>query len=334
MRAHPFLKWAGGKTQLIDTLSEILPRHIRTYHEPFLGGGALFFALAESGRFERAVLNDCNRELVDTYRVVRDFPEDLITVLQRCLEAYRSDPEGAFSAWRDMGTNGSDPVVRAARMICLNRTGFNGLYRVNRAGRFNVAFGKHKNPRICDAPNIYACSLMLDRLASLRQGDFLAACKDAREGDVVFFDPPYVPLTASSNFTSYTADGFTLQDQYRLALLFRELFDKGVAAVLSNSDTPVVRALFAGFELVEVQVNRHISVKGETRGAVGELIVVGRRSKAIALPTIEEMDALLAEAQMPVSATTGPTPDMFEGLPEEDDDFFEGLPDEPAQAAQ
>jgi DNA adenine methylase len=275
--AQPFIKWAGGKRQLLPALSEILPRRMKTYYEPFLGGGAVFFHLAAEGRFERAVLNDWNRELIDCYRVIRDFPDDLI---RKLLDHMSNEWNTAsyFDTIRAQKPEGLDPAERAARMIYLNKTCFNGLYRVNkRNGQFNVPFGRYKNPTLFNEQNLRACSQVLNRLAALHTGDFVNAVETAGEGDVVYFDPPYVPLSVTSNFASYTSDGFSINDHHRLAALFRELFEKGVAIVLSNSDTEIVRALYQGFEMHPVQAKRHINSKADGRGPVGELIIVGRR---------------------------------------------------------
>lgn len=280
-KAHPFIKWAGGKSQLVPTIREVLPPKIRTYHEPFLGGGALFFALAAEKRFERAVLNDWNRELVDTYRVVRDFPEELVDRLRKMEETYGEAPKTMYEAWRNpdphLAELMSGPIHRAGRFIFLNKAGFNGLYRVNKQGVFNVPWGKKLKVRTFDEANIHACAAALNEAVSIRQGDFVQAVEGAREGDVVYFDPPYVPVNATSDFTSYTSDKFGMNDQCRLAALFRQLADRGVAVMLSNSDTPAVRALYAGWEMIEVRMKRHINSKGTGRGAVGELIVVSRR---------------------------------------------------------
>lgn len=271
--ARPFLKWAGGKTQLIPTLLEILPARNAIYFEPFIGGGAVFFALvAQGGRFQRAVLNDWNKELADCYRAIRDFPDEVIEQLK--LLPYSKK---VFLELRAKMPQDFSPCRRAARMIYLNKTGFNGLYRVNKAGGFNVPFGKFKSPpKILDEDNIHACAKVLNRRVSLFDGDFVPAVETAQSGDAVYFDPPYVPVNTTANFTSYTSDGFTIDDQHRLAASFRQLVGKGVAVVASNSDTDVVRELYKGFEIREIQARRSINSKGDKRGSVGELIIVGR----------------------------------------------------------
>ncbi len=280
VKAHPFVKWVGGKTQLIPYLREILPSKIQTYYEPFIGGGAVFYALGDEGRFKRAVLNDWNADLVNTYRVVRDFPEELMAFLTSLETMYKESPKAIYAMWRNPESSDLtplEPVQLAGRFIFLNKAGFNGLYRVNLKGKFNVPWGQKLEVRTHDPENIRACSALLDRVASIRQGDFLDACSDAQPGDCVYFDPPYVPLNATSDFTSYTANRFGMVDQQRLAELFTQLAERGVTVLLSNSDTPVVRALYAGWELHEVKMKRNVNSNGAGRGAVGELIVVGRR---------------------------------------------------------
>jgi DNA adenine methylase len=269
--AAPFLKWAGGKKQLADHIIKILPRGIHTYYEPFVGGGAIFFALAAAGRFHRAVLNDSNQELMDTYRVIRDFPEELIAKLG----TLKID-KAVFEEFRRKLPGEYDPITRAARMIYLNRTCFNGLHRVNKAGRFNVPWGRYKNPRILHPDNLRACGKVLNRFASLHSQDFATVTDEAGPYDAVYLDPPYIPVSATSSFSSYTADGFTLDDQHRLAALFRQLASRGVAVVASNSDTETARRLYEGFEVHRVMAKRAINSKGDKRGPVSELIIVSR----------------------------------------------------------
>lgn len=268
--ARPFLKWAGGKRQLVQEITDrFRSANLGTYYEPFVGGGAVFFTLADQGRIQRAVLNDWNGELVDCYRTVRDFPDDLVAQLQR-LEISKE----IFLQLRDVLPEELPPCRRAARTIYLNKTCFNGLFRVNKKGKFNVPWGKYKNPKTLDEPNLRACSEVLNRLAALHNVDFADVVAPAQAGDAVYFDPPYVPLNPTSNFTSYTRDGFTLHDQERLAACFRELVEKGVNVIASNSNTDVVRSLYKGYQLVEVQARRAINSKGDGRGKIAELLIV------------------------------------------------------------
>jgi DNA adenine methylase len=274
IQAKPFLKWAGGKTQLIPQLEALLPRSIETYYEPFIGGGAFFFHLANKNRFQGAVINDWNPELVNAYRVVRDFTSELIEQLG-CFEINKE----AFLELRATDTNALSPVRRAARTIYLNKTAFNGLYRLNKKGQFNVPWGKYDNPKVLNVEVLEACAQALHKFAVLDNLDFSETVKNAKEGDVVYFDPPYVPLNATSNFLGYTSEGFGLRDQQRLATCFRELADKGVAVIASNADAPLVHELYQGFERHLVQARRNINSKGGKRGPINEVIIVGRSDR-------------------------------------------------------
>ncbi len=265
--ARPFLKWAGGKTQLLPILLEVLPR-AETYYEPFLGGGAVFFALANQDRFRQAILNDFNLELVTAYKGVRDAVDTVMDLLRE-MPFDRTFYEGVRLQHPD------GLAERAARIIYLNKTCYNGLYRVNQQGEFNAPFGDFgsRSPKILDAPNLRDCSEVLRYRGALYQGDFVDAVAGAREGDVVYFDPPYVPLNTTSSFTSYTRSGFTFDDQQRLMILFRELQSRGVRAILSNSDTEAIRTLYADFDLHTVPVRRPINSLGSARGFVQEVLV-------------------------------------------------------------
>lgn len=271
IKAKPFLKWAGGKSRLVGTLSDLLPDEIETYYEPFLGGGALFFHLAQQGRFRRAVLNDFNPELVNCYTVIRDEVDDLV----RRLGALTVNRE-AFYSIRALDPDSLPPVDRAARTIYLNKTGFNGLYRQNKQGAFNVPWGDYANPKVVDEPNLRLCSALLESV-SLRLGDFDQAIQDAERGDAVYFDPPYVPLSATSNFKSYTKEGFTFDDQKRLSETFRELSERNVFVLESNSDTATVHNLYEIFEKEVVRMRRNINSKANSRGPVNELVIMSQR---------------------------------------------------------
>ena len=264
-RPRPFVKWAGGKRQLLEQLRPLLPTRFGRYFEPFAGGAALFFAL---GRKD-AVLADMNAELIDVYLAVRDEVDAVIEALR----GYRYGEAHYYRA-READPGKLTLPQRAARTIYLNRTGYNGLYRVNRAGKFNVPMGRHTNPMLCDADNLHACSRAL-RGTDIRVADFEAVASRAKAGDLVYFDPPYVPVSGTADFTSYVAGGFGAEQQRRLAALFARLAARGVHAVLSNSDTPAVRELYAGFRIEKVLAARFINSRGSRRGKVGEVVVVG-----------------------------------------------------------
>jgi DNA adenine methylase len=264
----PFLKWVGGKGQLLGRLLEIFPTQVNTYNEPFFGGGAVFWALAKKGFFQRAVINDVNQDLMDTVRIVRDFPEDLIGQLSKL----PYDKE-VFEQLRAADISKFSPVRRAARVIYLNKTGFNGLYRVNQKGQFNVSFGKYTNPSIYKETTLLSDSLALEKFVWIQSVDFETSCSEAQPGDLVYLDPPYVPLSETSNFTSFTKGGFGLKEQTRLADLFRTLSDRGVTVVASNSNTGTVRELYKGAYFHEVDAKRNVNSKGDKRGPVKELII-------------------------------------------------------------
>jgi DNA adenine methylase len=261
---RPFLKWAGGKRQLLPELTRHVPGGFNRYFEPFLGGGALFFQL----RPRKAVLADSNERLIRTYMGVRDDVDEVI----RRLKEYPHNPT-FFYSFRERDVDAGSDAEVASWFIYLNRTGFNGLYRVNRANRFNVPFGRYENPTICDVPTLRACSAALSN-ADLLFDDFAKATRKAETGDFVYFDPPYVPLSATSSFTSYTSNGFGPAEQERLRNVARDLKARGVSVLLSNSSVPFVRDLYAdGFEVLEVSATRLVNSKASGRGAIAELVI-------------------------------------------------------------
>ncbi len=261
---RPFIKWAGGKRQLLPELLRYLPQQFSRYYEPFVGGGALFFEL----RPKRAVLSDVNERLIRTYRGVKDHVEDVIGLLK----GYPHDPD-FFYTLRDVDIDRKSDAEVAAWFIYLNKIGFNGLYRVNRKNRFNVPFGRHNNPTICDEATLRACSGALAD-TELRVADFEALPQLAEPGDLVYFDPPYVPLSVTSSFTSYTSDGFGPEAQIRLRDLALQLKERGVHVLLSNSSAEFVRDLYRpSFETKEVSATRLVNSNVSRRGAITELVI-------------------------------------------------------------
>jgi DNA adenine methylase len=263
VQAKPFLKWAGGKRQLLKHLRTFVPRSYDRYFEPFLGGGALFFDLKP----KKGMLSDVNPELVNCYVVVRDHVEELIRVLRD----HRHEAKH-FYAVRKTDPCTLSSVERAARTIFLNKTGFNGLYRVNRSGQFNVPFGRYAKPKICDADNLRACSAVLANVQVLVR-DFADAVAGAKRGDFVYFDPPYVPLSRTATFTAYAAGGFGPDAQVRLSEVFGQLSDRKVAVLLSNSDVPAIRKLYAAHRIHVVKASRAINSNAARRGPVSEVVV-------------------------------------------------------------
>ena len=267
--ATPFLKWVGGKGKLRHALSALLPpgvallRHV----EPFVGGGALFFARAP----ERALLCDINPDLIGTYEAVRD---DVHAVLAELRRLSRKHDEKSFYAQRKRYNERAHKsrAERAAQFIYLNKTCFNGLYRVNRRGEFNVPMGRYANPNIADAETLLAASERL-RSAELRCAPFETLLSEARPGDFVYLDPPYEPVSRTANFTSYAQDGFSQQKQTQLRDVFRELDRRGAKLMLSNSDVPFIRDLYRGYNIEQVMAPRAVSCDAKARGPVREVVV-------------------------------------------------------------
>ena len=272
--AKPFLKWAGGKTSLLPELLKAAPEPIETYYEPFVGGGALFFALQAEGRFRRAVLSDSNRELINAYVQVRDNVEGLIRALSVHQRKYREAEDRAEYYYTIRAKKLTCSLGGAANLIFLNKTCYNGLYRVNSKGGFNVPHGRYRNPTICDEANLRSASEALQGV-ELRVADFAEAPAGAGEGDFVYFDPPYVPLSETAYFTSYTAKEFGLDEQERLARTATTLAAQGSCVTLSNSGHPDVASMYSSqvFELGEVHARRAINSDARKRGPVREYLI-------------------------------------------------------------
>jgi DNA adenine methylase len=267
--AHPFLKWAGGKWAIAAQIERLLPHDTRerVYREPFLGGGAMFFHLQP----QRAFLSDALIDLVACYQVVQTNVDALVTRLESLRATHSTEQfyriRAAFNEQRD-----APRVERAAWLVYLNKTCFNGLFRTNQSGAFNVPVGRFTKPRIVDPPALRLAAAALAR-AELTQAHFERVLAEAEPGDVIYFDPPYVPLSKTSSFSGYADGIFSLDDQTRLAGIFRELDARGCLLALSNSDTPEVRELYAGFDVSQIFAPRAISAKVSTRGEVTELLV-------------------------------------------------------------
>ncbi len=269
--ARPVLKWAGGKARLVPLILERLPETMDSYYEPFAGSAAVLFALATRQRFRRAVLSDQNRELINVYRCLKRDVDTLVGLLRSHQRDHSSE---TYYAMRALDPTQLDEFERAARTVYLNKTGFNGLYRVNRSGRFNVPLGRHDKPNICDEPRLRSAAIALKRVR-LEVRDFERACDDCKAGDGVYFDPPYVPLSKTSNFTAYHHEAFDDEAQKRLAGLFTRLAEQSVAVLLSNSDTPRTRELYGDWRIETIQVARPINSIKTKRGLVTEVLVRG-----------------------------------------------------------
>lgn len=267
--ASPIVKWAGGKGKLLAEIRRRLPKEIGTYYEPFVGGGAVFFALANRGVFERAVINDSNPELICTYRCLADGQvEDLIELLS----SYPYNPE-FFSELREKLPKDLDPLETAARFLYLNKTCYNGLYRVNKKGGFNSPFGAYTNPTICNKEGLREAARVLQQRVEILCTDFEAALSGVTPQDAVYLDPPYLPTSDTANFVAYSSNGFTLQDQVRLSDRFKALAKDGVPVLLSNADVPTARQLYQGCRISRVEAPRRINSSGEKRGNVSEILV-------------------------------------------------------------
>lgn len=272
--AKPFLKWPGGKGQLLADLDRRSPAEFKRYHEIFLGGGAFFFHLYNTGQIKHgATLCDINSELINTYRVVRDQVEQLIKALQ-VHHKNRLDPDYYYQvrAWdRELNYNERPAVERAARTIYLNRTCFNGLYRLNRRGQFNAPIGSYKNPQVLDIPTLRNASQAL-QCAELYVEGFEQSIPRAASGDFVYLDPPYVPASKTASFTAYAGQAFGAAEQERLAQLFNGLRERGVHGLLSNSEAAHGLGMYHG-SIEVVQARRNINSAGDKRGEVGEILV-------------------------------------------------------------
>lgn len=263
MQAKPILKWAGGKTQLLSELLPKVPKSYSRYIEPFFGGGAMFFALQP----EDAIISDSNPEIINMYREVADHVEDVIQYLKQ----YENTSE-MFYAVRSQDWTELSKTEAAARTIYLNKTCFNGLYRVNKQGQFNVPYGKYKNPKICDKEGLRAASLVLKK-ADILCGDYLLVLEHyAQPGDFVFLDPPYLPISEYADFKRYTKEQFYEEDHVELAKMIMTLHERGCYVILTNSNHPLVHELYAPYNIDIIQTKRHISCNGSTRK--GEDVIV------------------------------------------------------------
>lgn len=265
----PFLKWAGGKRQLLPVLREHLPPGFKNYYEPFVGAGALLFELQP----RQAVINDLNRDLITCYRVLKKHPQHLIARLRE----HRNDKE-YFYAVRALDRHPEYDqfceIQRAARMIYLNKTCFNGLFRVNRKGHFNAPFGNYRNPNIVNEEGLLAVHRYISRSSlTILNTDFEEAVQTARRGDFVYFDPPYDPVSETASFTNYQSGGFGRLEQYRLMCVVTELTRRGCRVMLSNSATEYVRSLYKDFRIVRVSAHRMINSVASGRGKIDEFLI-------------------------------------------------------------
>ena len=274
LRPKPFVKWAGGKRQLIPILSENLPQTMGTYFEPFLGGGALLFHILSERDGQICRISDLNSDLVLTYITIRDKPDELIYSLKNHAKRYQKDSKSYYYSIRE--SNPRSAVEKTSRLLFLNRTCFNGLYRVNSKGKFNVPLGRYTNPNIVNEENIRSVSQVLQsRKVSIKCLDFETVLDDAKKDDLVYFDPPYQPVSNTANFTSYTHKSFTYDDLKRLAKLCLKLDSKGCKVMLSNSNSQDVVEMFAEkqWRLKKIKANRSINSNSKKRTGHFELLI-------------------------------------------------------------
>jgi DNA adenine methylase len=275
-RCNPFVKWAGGKTQLLPVLNKHVPSSFNQYFEPFLGGGAMFFYLSSKNLPFTSNLSDINEELINAYKVVKNKVEQLIALLSYHEMEYKKSPSDYYYELR-ANIKPLTEVERAAKFITLNRTCYNGLYRVNSRGIFNVPMGRYKNPVICDSTNLRKVSIALrDSRAELHMSDYKdILLKEAGEDDFIYLDPPYNPVSYTAYFTHYTHSGFIKKDQEELSRIFGILSDRKCKVLLSNSNTPFIRNLYKDFVnyTEELDVVRAINSKASKRLGHKELLI-------------------------------------------------------------
>ena len=272
---QPFIKWVGGKRGLLSQIIPLLPIEFNNYHEPFLGGGALFFELYSQGKLQdkKIYLSDINSELINTYNIVKNNPTKLIKELENFKKQHNKE---FYYQIRELDRRedfkNSTPLERATRFIYLNKTCFNGLYRVNSKGYFNTPIGSYKNPNIADSETIYNASEALSN-ATITHQSYKEVLKYAKKDDLVYLDPPYYPLTPTASFTAYSEFEFLDNQQIELFEIFDKLSDKEIKVVKSNSDTTFIKELYNEYDINIVQANRFINSKSSGRGKISEVLV-------------------------------------------------------------
>ena len=274
-----FLKWAGGKLQLIEQLENLFPPHFNNYYEPFIGSGAVFFYVKSKRKPHRVILSDINEELINCFAVVRDRPLELVELLLNHRDNHSKE---YYYAVRSDATNRLDSIESAARLIYLNKTCFNGLYRVNSKGQFNVPIGDYHNPSIFDKNVLLQASQLLQDV-ELRIMTFERVLDFAGKDDFVYLDPPYIPLSKTSSFTQYSRSNFSIKEQKSLSKVYRILDSRGCFVMLSNSDHPLIRQLYGDYmkNAVIVSARRMINSTGSKRGPISEIVIRNYGTSAI-----------------------------------------------------
>jgi DNA adenine methylase len=270
---RPFVKWAGGKRQLLSVIEKHVPAEFGCYYEPFLGGGAVMFHLLSKNPDIRCKVSDLNSDLILAYITIRDRVEELIESLENHAKNYHKNPDSYYYQVRD--NEPTTQIEKVSRLLFLNRTCFNGLYRVNSKGKFNVPLGRYSNPNIVNEENLYAASHILQsKRISISCRDFSSVLQDAKKGDFVYFDPPYQPVSKTANFTSYTNRDFTYKDLQKLVDVSEKLADRGCKVLHSNSNSKEVRKLFSkDWKVIEISANRAINSDSTKRTGQTELLI-------------------------------------------------------------
>jgi DNA adenine methylase len=266
-----FLKWAGGKSQLINQFKNYFPKKIDHYIEPFLGGGSIFFYITQKYNPKTVYISDINKELINTYKVVRDDVENLMVKLKEHKLNHLSEGKNYYTKIRSLNPDNLSKLDKAARFIYLNKTCFNGLYRVNSKNEFNVPIGNYKNPDVVQEKKLKMASKLL-KTATIENVSFEKIVDVAKKNDFIYFDPPYYPINGNG-FTSYTKNNFLEKDQKLLKEVFKKLDKKGCLLMLSNSNTDFIKELYKEYNIDLVDANRMINCNGKERGKIKEIIV-------------------------------------------------------------
>ncbi len=279
-KAKPFLKWVGGKGQLLSQFESLFPKKFNSYFEPFIGGGAVFFSINP----KKAHINDINKTLTQTYIHIKDNVDTLIKSLKKLENEFLKKDEIArkefyYSLREKYNSLSHEDFEKSLYFLFFNKTAFNGVYRENSKGGFNVPMGNYKNPKIVDEENLKNVSEILSN-TKITSGSFVDAVKNAKAGDFVYFDPPYHPLSETSSFTSYSKDSFSKDDQIKLRDLFIELDKKGVYVMLSNSSSPFIKEIYSGYRQIPVYASRMINSKADKRGKISEVVIVNYDPKS------------------------------------------------------
>lgn len=277
MIAKPFLKWVGGKTKLVPELVEMFPKKFDNYFEPFVGGGALFYEVIQKYNVGFSSINDINKKLIIAYKQIKQNPKELISLLKTIDDEYKKlsleEKEKYFYSIRKKYNEETiDDKTTASYLIFLNKTCFNGMYRENSKGQYNIPFGDQKNPNICDKENIFAVSKCLEH-TEITDYSFEESVKKCKKNDLIYFDPPYYPVNATSSFTAYSKSSFGEIEQKKLKEVFANLANRGCFVMLSNSHTPFIEDLYKDFNINYRYAARSINSKGDKRGKIKEVVV-------------------------------------------------------------